>query len=390
MSWVESSSAYEFRFSLYRLLKLLKVPWSFILSVHVFGNPMREIRKRIVVHKPGGYKALGFDETPLEGPQPGEVQVDVKACGINFADISVRLGLYAAAKGAYPLCPGLEFAGLVKRRGSHVEGYEVGDSVFGVTRFGGYSTLINCPAMYLWPLPETWNFTRGATFPVAYLTAYYGLYNVGHLNDSDKVLVHSAAGGVGTALLHLLHMANLRGKACKNMSVGVVGRSEKIAVAKDAGAAYVIDKSHEDLWKKAEKLSPEGYDMIFDANGASTLGESYRHISPAGRLMVYGFASMFSRSGRKNWLKLIWDYMRTPKFNPFDLTGANRTISGFNLIYLFEKVELFRSIMTRLLMWDSKGLFPEIPVNVFPFEDVVKAHKAMESGHTVGKLVLEV
>ena len=305
---------------------------------------MNEARKRIIVKKPGSYSAFRFDDTPLEEPAPGEIQVDVKACGINFADISVRLGLYAAAKDAYPLCPGLEFAGFVRHTGSQVKGYTFGDRVFGVIRFGGYSTTINCPVEQIWPLPDTWDFVKGATFPVAYLTAYYGLHNVGHLNETDRVLVHSAAGGVGTALLHLLNLDKSQEKLSRNMSVGVVGHTNKIDAAKDAGATHVIDKSREDLWRKADEFSHDGYDMILDANGASTLMESYRHIRPAGRLLVYGFASMFSHSGRKNWLKLIWDYMRTPRFSPFDLTGANKTISGFNLIYLFEKVELFHII----------------------------------------------
>ncbi len=349
---------------------------------------MNEARKRIMVKRPGSYNAFSFDDTPLEDPGPEEVQVNVKACGINFADISVRLGLYAAAKNAYPLCPGLEFAGVIRRTGSQVKGYAFGDRVFGATRFGGYSTTLNCPAEQVWHLPDTWDFVKGATFPVAYLTAYYGLHNVGHLKDSDRVLVHSAAGGVGTALLHLLNLDKPQKKRSGNMSVGVVGHTSKIDAAKNAGATHIIDKSREDIWQKAEEFSPDGYHIILDANGASTLMGSYRHIGPTGRLLVYGFASMFSHSGRKNWLKLIWDYMRTPRFNPFDLTGANKTISGFNLIYLFEKVELFHSIMNRVLIWESKGLIPAMPVLTFPLEDVVKAHQSLESGKTVGKLAL--
>jgi NADPH:quinone reductase-like Zn-dependent oxidoreductase len=340
-------------------------------------------RRRIIVDKPGHYGVFRYDETPLDDPQPGEVQVEVEACGINFADVSMRLGLYRAAKGSYPLCPGLEFAGVVRQSGPGVEGYKPGDKVFGACRFGGYTTAINSPAEYLWPLPETWDFEKGATFPVAYLTAYYALHHVGQLKESDRVLVHSAAGGVGTALLHLL-------KLNANMSVGVVGLSNKVDAGKGSGATFVIDKSTQDLWKKAEELSPEGYDLILDANGASTLKDSYRHLKPAGRLLIYGFASMFSRSGRKNYPKLIWYYLKTPRFNPFDLTGSNKTISGFNLIYLFDRVDLFRSIMETLIRWDTEGLLPLAPITTFPFEDVVSAHKAIESGRSVGKLVLVV
>ena len=338
-------------------------------------------RKRIIVQKPGGYGAFHIDDTPIKTSQPGEVQVDVKACGINFADVAVRLGLYQAAKGAYPLCPGLEFAGVVKDAGIDTRDFKPGDRVFGASRFGAYSTRINCPAEHLWRLPAHWDFIRGASFPVVYLTAYYALHQVGHLKQSDRVLVHSAAGGVGTALLHLL-------KINGNICVGIVGRSEKSVPAKEAGATFVIDKSTQDLWKKAEEISPKGYDLILDANGASTLRSSYHHLRPGGRLLIYGFASMFSYSGRKNLPKLICYYLRTPRFNPFDLTGSNKTISGFNLIYLFERIELFHQIMADLLKCDSEGLIPPMPVTTFLFEDVVSAHRAIESGKSVGKLVL--
>jgi NADPH:quinone reductase-like Zn-dependent oxidoreductase len=344
---------------------------------------MSHPRKRIIVDKPGSHAVFHYDETPIDDPQPGEVQVEVRTCGINFADVSVRLGLYRAAKDLYPLCPGLEFAGAVKTTGSGVEGFMPGDRVFGACRFGGYTTAINSPAEHLWPLPKAWSFERGATFPVAYLTAYYALHHVGNLRESDRVLIHSAAGGVGISLLHLLKMNG-------NMSVGVVGRSDKVDAAKEAGATFVIDKGTQDLWEKAEELSPEGYDIILDANGASTLKGSYDHLAPAGRLLVYGFASMFSHSGRKNTLKLLWYYLKTPRFNPFDLTGANKTISGFNLIYLFDKVDLFRQIMDTLLRWDRKGQLPLAPITTFAFQDVVSAHKAIESGRSMGKLVLVV
>jgi NADPH:quinone reductase-like Zn-dependent oxidoreductase len=188
---------------------------------------------------------------------------------------------------------------------------------------------------------------------------------------------------VGIALLHLLKLKD-------NVSVGVVGRSVKVDAAKEAGATFVIDKGTHDLWEKSEELSPEGYDIILDANGASTLKGSYRHLRPAGRLLIYGFASMFSHSGRKNTLKLLWGYLKTPRFNPFDLTGANKTISGFNLIYLFDRVDLFRNIMETLLMWGREGRLPLAPITTFAFEDVVSAHKAIESGRSIGKVVLVV
>jgi NADPH:quinone reductase-like Zn-dependent oxidoreductase len=338
-------------------------------------------RKRIVVTKPGGYNVFRYETSSIPEPLPDEVQVQVRACGINFADTMIRRGLYAAAKGKYPICPGFEFSGVVTRLGQTVKDLHPGDRVFGASRFGAYATLINSPQEYLWKLPARWDFPKGATFPVAYLTAYYALHHVGHLRPEDVVLVHSAAGGVGTAILHLLRLNG-------NTSVGVVGRSEKISFAREAGATFVIDKSAQDLWAKAKQFSPEGFDLILDANGASTLRGSYHHLRPGGRLLIYGFASMLPRSGKKNILKLLWTYLCTPRFNPLALTGSNRTVSGFNVVYLFDKVPLFREIMERLLRWEAEGSFPPMPITSFPFQDVIKAHQSIESGQSVGKLVL--
>ncbi|MBW1802316.1 MAG: zinc-binding dehydrogenase, partial [Deltaproteobacteria bacterium] len=145
----------------------------------------------------------------------------------------------------------------------------------------------------------------------------------------------------------------------------------------------------EDLWATAKKFSPNGYDLILDANGASTLKNSYRHLSPMGRLVIYGFASMLSRSGKRGLSRLLWTYLRTPRFNPLDMTGSNKTVSGFNLVYLFDRVHLFRQIMDTLLHWNQDGKLPAMPIRSFSFEDVVSAHREIESGKSVGKLVLE-
>ncbi len=84
----------------------------------------------------------------------------------------------------------------------------------------------------------------------------------------------------------------------------------------------------------------------------------------------------------------LWDYLRTPRFSPFDLTETNKSICGFNLIYLFDHVKVFRTIMNRILKWDSKGFLPDMPVTTYCFEDVVLAHQTMESGKIIGKLAL--
>lgn len=107
----------------------------------------------------------------------------------------------------------------------------------------------------------------------------------------------------------------------------MVGAAHKVAPARELGANEVIDRSSEELWPAARRHAPAGYDAVFDANGVDTLRQSYRHLAAPGKLVVYGFHSMLPRGGgRPNWLKLAYDYLRTPRFNPLDLTNDNRSV----------------------------------------------------------------
>jgi NADPH:quinone reductase-like Zn-dependent oxidoreductase len=155
------------------------------------------------------------------------------------------------------------------------------------------------------------------------------------------------------------------------------------------GADAVIDKSATDLWKAAEELAPDGYDIILDANGVATLRQSYRHLAPVGKLVVYGFHSMLrTRDGVPGKLGLAIDYLRTPRFSPFDLTTRNRSVLGFNLSFLFDRRAVLATGMQQLLQWLQQGKLHPPAVTTFPFAAVSDAHRALESGQTVGKLVL--
>jgi NADPH:quinone reductase-like Zn-dependent oxidoreductase len=132
--------------------------------------------------------------------------------------------------------------------------------------------------------------------------------------------------------------------------------------------------------------------MVFDANGADTLRASCELLAAPGRLVVYGFASMLPRggSGRPNWLKLAWDWLRTPRFNPLDLTTRNRSVLALNLSYLFDERALLERSMRALSRMANDGQLRAPTVTEFDFERVADAHRAIESGRTVGKLVLRV
>ena len=342
--------------------------------------------QKIVIERPGGYRRLQVKECPLPVLQDDDVLVAVSAAGVNFADIFVRLGLYQSGKElvGWPITPGFEFAGRVLQCGPGVSGVAEGLPVFGVTRFGGYASHVCVPAHQLFAIRQDSTFTsdQWAAFPAVFLTAYHGLFQNIALRPDMHILIHSAAGGVGGALVQLGNIAGCR-------MTGVVGAGHKVDAVREYGADAVIDKSREDLWVRAEKICPQGFDVVFDANGPDTLKQSYRHLAPSGKLVSYGFHSMLSvRWGIASYARLIRQYLRVPRFNPLCMTRDNKSLIAFNLSYLFERADLLEEAMQQLITWVEAGKIKAPPLQRFAFEQVAKAHQALESGDTVGKLIL--
>lgn len=336
------------------------------------------------MHAAGGHDRLVIERCAVPTPAPGEVVIQVAATGVNFADTIVRMGLYASAKEfvGWPITPGFEVAGVVVATGAGVDDLPVGSEVFAVTLFNGYASHVAVDRRYVFPKPPTVSFEQAAAMPAVYMTAWYALFELAHPRPGTKVLVHSAAGGVGGALVQL---ANIAG--CE--VVGVVGSSHKVAAVRDNGAAHVIDKSTQDLWREAERLAPDGYGLVLDANGVSTLKQSYRHLRRSGKLVVYGFHSMMPKSGGKpNWLKLAVDYLNTPRFNPLDLTNDSKSVLAFNLSYLFDRRDVLDEALGQIATWLAAGKVTPPPVTTYPLEEVARAHADIESGTTIGKLVL--
>jgi NADPH:quinone reductase-like Zn-dependent oxidoreductase len=267
--------------------------------------------------------------------------------------------------------------------GAGVSNLAPGAKVMGATRFGAYATHVVVPRDQLFRVPRGFDEAQSGGFLVAFLTAYYALFELAAVRAGMKVLVHSAAGGVGGALLQLAKIAGAK-------VVGVVGASDKVESAARLGADVVIDKSRQDLWGCAREAAPRGYDAIFDANGVATLAESFRHLGTPGRLVIYGFHTMMSPGrGKPNWPKLALDWLRTPRFDPLTMTNENKSVMGFNLSYMFEKKGMFLEPMERLVGWVEEGKIVAPHVRTFPLDQVADAHRAIESGRTVGKLVLD-
>lgn len=340
--------------------------------------------KHVVFQRPGGYNNVTIQESPDLHPTEGQVVVNVKAVGVGYGDCIIRMGLYKSAQNhGYPITPGFEYAGTVAEIGVGVTGFTVGQPVFGVSLFNGYATQVCIPAHQLFIMPKELTAAQAAAFPSSFITAWYAVVKLGQATKNMTALVHSAAGGVGMALVQIL-------KASGCTVIGVVGSSKKIDAARSNGCDHVIDKSAEPLWLTVEKYAPKGLDLVFDSNGVSTMREGYRHLKLTGRLVTYGFASMLPKSGRLNFVALAIKFFKSPRFNPIRMAEDNKSVMAFNLSFLFDRKDILTESMTALMEMLRNGSIKPLPVTEYAFADYEKALRDIESGKTTGKLALRI
>ena len=340
--------------------------------------------QRVVIHKPGSYDRLKLEEAADPVPGPGEVCVAVSHIGVNYADCVIRMGLYASAKKlvGWPITPGFEVAGSVESVGEGVEDLAPGTPVMALTLFNGYASKVVAPRDQVFAIPAGLDAAQAAAIPTVFLTAWFALHELAQVREGERVLIHSAAGGVGSAAVQLATVAGAE-------VIAVVGAPHKRDLPAALGARHVIDKSTQSLWQAVEVITPGGVDVVLDANGVATLGQSYRHLAPLGRLVVYGFHSMLPRTGgRPNWFKLAFDWLRTPRFNPLRLTTENRSVLAFNLSFLSERPDRLLPAMQQILALFEEGRLRPPPVTCYPLAEVAEAHQSLESAQTTGKLVL--
>jgi alcohol dehydrogenase len=327
----------------------------------------------------GSLADLKLRTIELPPPAPGEVQIAVRAIGLNFADVFAIWGLYGATpKGEFT--PGLEYSGTIEAVGEGVTQLRPGDRIMGVTRFGAYSTHLNIDARYAIPLPADWDFNTGAAYLVQTLTAYYGMATLGALQRGQNVLIHSAVGGVGLQALKIA-------KAYDCFTIGTVGTAAKVDFAKSEGYDRVIvrGKDFEDQLKAA--LEDQPLHLLMDSVGGPFFSIPFSMLAPMGRAVVFGSARYATPGDRPNKLHLLWQYFTRPKVDPQRMVETNRAVLGFNLIWLYERAELLRSLLLEL---ETLQLKPPHVGHVFPFEELPKAVRLFQTGKTVGKVVVVV
>lgn len=313
--------------------------------------------------------------------RPGTVGIAVHRSGVNFADVLARQGLYPDCPKP-PVVVGYEVAGLIEVVGEGVTGFEVGQPVLALTRFGGYAERAVVPVEYVFAVPEGMPLADAAALPVNFLTAYLALYVCGRLQQGERVLIHGAAGGVGLAAVQLarLRQAEIYGTAA----------AAKHAVLHEHGVHHTIDYYHHDLGLVIRGLTGgRGVDIALDPLGGRSYAQSYKVLAPLGRLVIFGVSRM-SSGPRRRVLAALWQLLSMPWFHPLRLLQDNKAVIGVNLGRLWEHTTLLRSAMADILQLYAQGQIRPIIAQTFPLAEAAAAHRYLQERRNIGKVLLAV
>ncbi len=232
----------------------------------------------------GPPESLVVEETPVPKAGAKDVLIAVHAAGLNFPDTLIIQGKYQF-KPPFPFSPGMEVAGVVEAVGPDVTLVKPGDRVMASTGHGGFAEVALAPEQSVHRIPDTMDFASAAAFPITYGTTYHALVDRAHLAAGEWLLVHGAGGGVGLNAVEL-------GRHLGARVIATAGSDEKLKLAQEYGAEFVINYSHEKIRDKVKEITGgAGADVIYDPVGGDVFDESMRCIAWEGRLLVVGFAS---------------------------------------------------------------------------------------------------
>ena len=316
----------------------------------------------------------------LTEPIPGvkQVKVKVKTIGINYAEILSRKGQYSWAP-KKPYIMGMECFGEVVEVGDEVSRFSIGDKVIVGQQYGSYAEYVCALEHLCFPAFESFTPEENAAYIVNFMTAWIGLKKQCRVENGERVLIQAAAGGVGTAAVQI---ANALG--CK--VYGTASQASKLELIKKLGGKP-INYRERDFYQ--EIINDGGtVDCVLETVGGEVFKKSMKLLSPFGRMVVIGFASM----NLKLWNPFSWwkTYQDAPKVNMMKMATESKGVYASHIGYLTENEELTKEIWDELHEFvTSHGLRPVVG-SVFDFASLPEAHAFMESRDSVGKLVIKV
>src|SRR5579872_3733806 len=327
---------------------------------------------RVVVTALGGPEVMKYVEDEVPEPGPTEVRVRILAAGVAYADVLMRRGLYPNGPKP-PFTPGYDLVGEIDARGKDVTQFAVGQILCALIMCVSYSRFAIVPARFVVPVPESLDAAEAVCLVMNYLTAYQMLHRVAKLSAGQSLLIHGAAGGVGTALLQLGALQEIK-------MFGTASKSKQATIS--AAGAVAIDYRSEDFSKRVRELSPDGVDAVFDPVGGMNWWRSYRSLRRGGILVCYGVSSMSTRgkiAGAESFallgaLKLIPDGRRCVWCNVGTLRDQHPDWFREDLKILFDLL--------------AKRKIQPVVASRLPLREAPQANELLEHAKFIGKIVL--
>ncbi|RIL05126.1 MAG: oxidoreductase [Proteobacteria bacterium] len=329
--------------------------------------------RAVVITRHGGPEVLRVEQRAEPQPGPGEVQVAVRAAGVNFADVMARMGLYQAAPKP-PCVVGYEVAGTVSALGAGVTEFRVGDRVMAGTRFGGYAERVVARAGDAARIPDDMTFEEAAAVPVNYATAWAALRRYGNVQPGERVLIHAAAGGVGIAATQIA-----KASGCEVW--GTASPAKHDAIVRQ-GVDHALDYTKPGWEEEVPKL-----DLVMDAIGGRSFRASYELLRAGGRLVCFGASSIVTGE-RRSLVAALRGLLAMPRFGLVGQMQASKTVIGLNALALWDEFGDFADWLVPALelVW-KRGARPVVAA-ALPFERAGEAHGLLTARKNVGKVVL--
>ncbi|MBC8069709.1 MAG: zinc-binding dehydrogenase [Deltaproteobacteria bacterium] len=335
--------------------------------------------RQVWIPRIGGPEVLTVRELPDPEPAAGELRVRVRNCGVNFADVLARLGLYPDAP-PLPAVVGYEVAGEVDALGEGTTGFALGQRVIAMTRFGGYTDVVCVPTGQVVAMPERLSFEQAAAIPVNYLTAWLMLIELGALAEHHTVLVHAAAGGVGQAALQIC-----RTRGAKVIASASVAKHDRL---REQGVHACIDSRADNLVEAVRGLTDgRGVDIVLDAIGGRSFRDGYALLAPLGRMFMFGVSS-FAPGKTRSLVAAVRGVLTMPRFGSIRLMNDNRGVFGVNLGHLWNETAFLQRALGRIIAHCESGEFVPTVDRSFPFDQAGDAHAHLQGRGSFGKVLL--
>lgn len=318
-----------------------------------------------------------------EMPEPNmldhQVKIKVKAFGLNYADVMARLGLYNECPKP-PVVLGYDVVGEIEAVGKEVKNWHIGQQAIALTRFGGYAEYVVADQRAIAEVPANIDSAAATGLATQYTTAYYATHELVNIFPGDVVLVHAAAGGVGSGILQ---MCLLKGATV----IATAGSDEKINWLKSMGATYTVNYRKQDYVEEIKKWGPhQKVDIVFDSIAGSNIGKGFKMLNAGGRLVMYGVSKL---SESTNPLIVLKNALSFGIYHPAEFMMSSKSILAVNMLNIADhKPEIIQRCMQASVAYYASGKIDVPHTKVVPLSALAEMHAALENRSTMGKIAV--